>query len=422
MGLGIDLNKDVRTLKELLKTKKKQTALQRWRNTDILFIDEISMESQSIYDIIKQLSLEFRKDTPMKVIMCGDFCQLPPVDHSSNKRNYCFLSPFWSLEKMELILLTENVRQHNDPLADILHSLREGEITTEMLEMLNDRQEVQVDDHDPNHIFLFSSNKEVDEFNNKRSESLNGESIEIKVDISTHNIPQASRDVHIAKTVKMLGLENFKSYRLKIGTPVFLTKNLDIEQGYFNGRRGVVTEFIKGDPVVKFFNSEDQLTVRKYMESRQIDDPINAAVWAGVQVVSYPIKVCWAMTIHKSQSQTFDSVVVDAKNTFDPEQLYVGMSRATCLNGLYLRNFNISKMGFNPKVLDLYRRMNNQINKVKKEVTTEKILEKVTILRNNPTQTISYEKQKRRRVPKEESKTKILPPKKRSKEEGLSEI
>lgn len=331
--LGLGLGK--KTVKELVvNINKKIFIKRRILFLELLIIDEISMLGLSLFEKIDQILSSIRNNSRpfggIQVVFCGDFAQLPPVNDK-----YCFLSPVWKSLTLESVYLTKNYRQIEDqPFQDILNRLRWGICSQEDLDILLDTYHNSFSDIKP--TILYTKNINVQTLNEQKMKELNQEIIVYK------NIFSSEKSKFIAKTQNI-----DETVSLCLGAQVILTRNIDLEIGLVNGSRGIITKIEKERVKVKFKIGEHWISFVK----NDLSDKENMSIWC-----SYlPLKLAYALTIHKSQGMTIDCLEVDLSDTFEYGQAYTAISRAKNLKSIKIINVRTNCFKTHPQVIEFYK-------------------------------------------------------------------
>lgn len=367
---------------------KNKVAVQAWKTTDILVIDEVSMMSQKILEILEEVGRSIRNNTlpfgGIQVIFCGDFYQLPPVGSITEIEtcNFCFESPVWNniFSKENHIELTHIFRQNDPTYIKILQQIRIGELDEESNQILQSfvGRERPIDAIVP--IKLFPIRSKVDQINNIMYSKLETEEKMYKyventkcvIFLDTGDlIPEPTikicsklsvQDIEYTVNQLISNSQIVTELALKIGTLVMCTFNVDIDNGICNGSTGIIESFantINREPMVRWSNG---LITKMEMQWYQSED------FPTIAIGQYPLRLAWAMTIHKIQGANLDMAEIDlGSSIFEFSQTYVGLSRVRSLEGLYLSSFHAHKIKVNPKVKMFY----STIQKKSKEEINE---------------------------------------------------
>lgn len=321
MGVRDDKKLTEDELQDVLENSK---TLQRYQHTEILIIDEISMVSAQLFDNLDTLARVARskKDVPfggMRVIAVGDFYQLPPV-----KGDYCFKSNAWQSGNFKFCNLTEQHRTNDTLFIDILNGIRAGVLTEEHRQHIRDRVIEDASTLD-GVIRLDTHNDKVDQINDMKLSRLTTEP-------KTFTMSDRGDEKYIMQLKK--NCISPEKLILKVGARVIFTRN-DLEYRWVNGTQGEVVEMSTNSVKVKLF------TTGKVVEVNQVDWEYalgygkNKTVKAAI--TQLPLRLAWAITIHKSQDMTLDRAVIDVSRVFATGQAYVAISRVRSLDGVYLQ-------------------------------------------------------------------------------------
>lgn len=325
-GIGI---KDQVKKEELDRIKKNKTTVRRLRETKVLIIDEISMLSGKVLTGISDILKYFKNDPApfggVQIILSGDFFQLPPVSREQlpNREKFAFMAPIWVESQLKVCYLTEQFRQKESMLSDILSSIRARDINQDIVDTLQDK----VNEKDDSEcIKLYTHNADVDAMNaHKLAENIHPES-NFEAETEGRGALVESLKQSVLATPELA---------LKKDALVMFVRN-NPERGYFNGTIGTIEKFDQEDgyPVV---NTNDGRTILAKPEEWTITDEKENVLASYKQV---PLRLAWAITVHKSQGMTLDEAEIDLSKTFEPGQGYVALSRLRNWHGLHLLGFN----------------------------------------------------------------------------------
>ncbi len=310
------------------------------KNMELLIIDEVSMLRADLLDAIDFMMQSVRrKKVPfggVQVLFIGDLLQLPPVirdeEWSTLKKYYngkfFFHSHVIQQNPPLYIELSKIFRQTDDAFISILNNLRNNQISQEDIKNLNEYVQPNFDlKANKGYITLTTHNAKADAMNAQALQDLEGKLEIFKPDV-VDDFPE-----------KIYPIE--QNLQLKIGAQVMFVKNdLSLEKRYFNGKMGFIKSLSKEEILVHFPEENKTIEVEKYEwqnirykvneMTKEIDEEVLGTF------VHYPIKLAWAITVHKSQGLTFDKAALDVSQVFLPGQAYVALSRLRSLKGLIL--------------------------------------------------------------------------------------
>lgn len=335
-GMGVRDNLTQKDLEKLLTTDRIK---RNYKKTKVLIIDEISMLHKNQLDIVDTIARYILNPEHafggMQIVLCGDFFQLPPVSSMKNGIQFAFEALAWKNGNFHVCYLHEQHRQGNDPLLTVLNDIRNGTAGEHTKVPLRTRYKKEPEGS-VIATKLYSRNINVDAINDQALTNLQGPE-----KIFTMTTDGFSALVEGLKK-SCLALEKLK---LKIGAEVMFIKN-DMSGRYVNGTRCVVVAFDKkeGWPIVK---THDNAIIIACPEEWKYEE--NGIVRATLMQV--PLRLAWAITIHKSQGMTLDAAEIDLGDAFEPGMGYVALSRVRSLNGLKLMNLNEVALTVHPKIL-----------------------------------------------------------------------
>lgn len=359
MGIGTgDMPIDVL----ISRIKRKKMYRDRIINTDILVIDEVSMLSGELFEKLNLICQNIRKSNMffggIQVIFTGDFLQLLPV-FNKNKDLYenvddrlIIESPLFNkmFKDENIIILKENFRQKNDSVfINVLLRIRDGTFTEDDVLLLKTRQILP--ENIQEHVHLVSSNKKAQTINETQLNKLKTPQVKYISSYSSSGKDKEIKELLIKELQFQFTQKGINELILKKGIRVMLIKNLDVSLGLVNGAIGTIVDFIPDPsadydiPIVKFDNSNIKHPISVVSWELEIDGCKGTAN-------QIPLMLAYSVTIHKSQSLTLDSAILDLGDCFCDHQIYVALSRLKSLNGLYLKTFNKDKISVNKKMRD----------------------------------------------------------------------
>jgi len=344
LGLGI-CNSSLADI--FINIKKNTNIYKRLVELDVLIIDEVSMLDSLLFEKISDIlcyikshslnDIELLKKPfgGVQVILIGDFCQLAPVNGM-----YCFLSKLWETAKIKIVLLDKLVRQNDDILfQQILQIIRKGKCTDNILKVLNVLKDTQFED-DIIPTKLYPKNINVDKIN----------------DMEVTKLKRAGNKTRIYKAEGSKdNIKNIMKYDVELveNSQIIVTRNIDIYTGIVNGTRGVIKYLHDNSVIIK--DTEGRLHNISYY--KDIIDETNKK--DKYHISHLPLKVSYALSIHKSQGMTIDALEIDlGENIFTCGQAYTALSRAKSLKSIKI--IDVSKQSFkiNPYVKTFYYNVN----------------------------------------------------------------
>ena len=332
------------------------TKLKIMRTLDLLVIDEISMVRADVLDAVDAVLRRTRRSSKpfggVQVLMIGDVHQLAPVAKPEEwevlapyyKTVYFFGSHVLQHTDYQCVELDHIYRQHDTEFITLLNKVRDNKMDDDCIRLLNSRY---VPNFKPveGYITLTTHNAQADEINENRLRSLKSSSLKFGASIKG-SFPQ-----HLYPTKEEL--------ELKIGAQVMFVKNdPNPEKAYYNGKIGRLTGYDKDNDELEVTCGEERIHVSPVVwqnfdytlneNSQQIEE---------VEIGSFtqiPLRLAWAVTIHKSQGLTFDKMIVDAQQAFAHGQVYVALSRCTSLEGLVLKTRINANALINDGIVDYF--------------------------------------------------------------------
>ena len=347
-GIGIKNALDSRELKRIALSK---YISKRVKRAKVLIIDEVSMLSSQTFSMVDAVCREIKKNSDpfggIQIVLVGDFFQLPPIIKTQLKNDtqktllselsglFAYDSPLWRRAKLSVCYLTEQHRQDDSNFLELLSAIRRNNFNDSHLRHIETRK-IAYDSAPKTAPKLFSYNVDVDHVNNEILDTLKGES---KVFTMFSQGPEP--------LVLMLkkGCLSPNTLCLKSGAAVMFTKN-NAKEGFVNGTLGIVEKFAEHtqEPIVKTRNG-------RMIKTQTMDWTIEENGKVRARITQLPLRLAWAITVHKSQGMSLDEATMDLGNVFEFGQGYVALSRLRRLSGLHLLGFNDHAFKVHPEVL-----------------------------------------------------------------------
>ena len=359
-GIGI---KQLVTGKDLRNLKKKKYLRDQFDKVKVLIIDEISMLHKDQLNSINQVLTYCKENNEafggIQIVLCGDFFQLPPIgkygERSSDK--FSFMSTAWQIANFNICYLTKQFRQNDNALANVLEEVRSGNVTQKSMEVLKNAANTTFETGiEPTK--LYTHNEDVDFINNTHLADLPGKSRFFKA--------KTSGDKALIAVLKNTVLTQ-NDMPLRIGAKVMFVKN-NVEKGYINGTLGEIIKYSSvGIPVVKTLDNEK---ITASPEEWSIDDEKGNTLASYKQI---PLRLAWAITVHKSQGMTLDAAELDLGRTFERGQGYVALSRLRDIDRLRLLNFNSVSLMVDALAMKADKRFQELASELDKSTTLKEL-------------------------------------------------
>ena len=349
-GIGIKTKLDKYALDKIASS---EYIAKRVRRTRMLIIDEISMLSNNMLDMVDMVCREIKQNSEpfggIQIILVGDFFQLPPIvkkDFFEEKQNtlirnaksigtFAYHSGAWERTRLVVCYLTEQYRQDDADFLSVLGGIRANNVSPAHRNHITARH-IRANKPPENITKLFSHNVDVDRVNN-------GELSKLKEKVKSFMMSSSGNE-KVVETLKK-GCLSPEKLELKIGAVVMCTKNNPKER-FVNGTLGTVTGFeeFSGYPIIKTRNGRNIIVA-------PMDWTVEENGKIRAQITQIPLRLAWAITVHKSQGMSMDAAVMDLSQVFEFGQGYVALSRVRRLSGLYLLGINEHALKVHPEVL-----------------------------------------------------------------------
>lgn len=330
---------------EAITTKEK--IMRQVKKAQVLVVDEISMLDGKIIDMVNIVCKSIRQSTEafggIQVIFVGDFFQLPPVTRHGDMMRYAFESRGWDDARPLIAYITDQYRQEDEMLLGLLKSIRTNQVEEEHFTLLQEQKEIGYEGIEPTK--LFTHNADVDNVNLGKLRELPGKSRSFKMSGKGNKMMQAGL-VKNCLSPELL--------ELKEEAMVMCTKN-NFEQGYVNGTLGRIVDF----------DIEDGLPVIETTEGKRIK--MEETSWSLAEdnkvlaeVTQIPLRLAWAITVHKSQGMSLDAAEIDLSKAFVFGQGYVALSRVRTLSGLKMLGMSPTALRVDPKIVTIDERFRSE--------------------------------------------------------------
>lgn len=346
-GIGIKENMTEHDI-ELLEGK--QYLWKRFEKARVLIIDEVSMLHAYRLDMVERVCRKFKRNGlpfgGLQVILSGDFFQLPPINKSNepDKKDMILHSEAWRLMNPAICYLTEQHRQEDDILTGILNAIRDNSVDTLHYEQLSSRLNAELlNGIRPTKLYTHNANVDTE----------NGLELSA-IDNDEHIYKMTSSGPDVLVDILKKSCLASDELRLKVGAEVMCIKN-NFDEGYVNGTRGKVVDFLTSDntPVIELYNG-------KTMHAKPQTWAIEEDGRTKASISQLPIRLAWAITIHKSQGISLDNAEIDLSRTFAYGMGYVALSRVRTLAGIRLIGFNPDALRVDPEVLEFDQDLRNE--------------------------------------------------------------
>jgi ATP-dependent DNA helicase PIF1 len=362
-GIGLGTSSVNELVEKIYKnTKVKRRILE----VDTLVIDEVSMLSPDLFDKIETIftiirstcksksffnsSIDNKPFGGVQLILSGDFLQLPVV----NSEKFCFQSEKWETCIDTTIDLTDILRQTDTNFQTILNDIRYGNVTDRAKQMLSSRIGVELkNDFGIKPTKIYTTNNDVNYINEKELNLLNEEGVEFfQYDMEVYLLEYTSNKEQTLEKYRKSCLAP-DTLELCVGCQVMLLANIETDSGIANGSRGVVVKFIEDLPVVKFMNGHERIIEHYTWKIEEGGKDI-------VRITQIPLKLAYAITVHKSQSLTLDCAEIDLSNIFTFGLAYVALSRVKSIDGLKIIDIDFTKIEAHPEAVRYYKKLKEQ--------------------------------------------------------------
>ncbi len=339
-----------------LEPKKKLVKL--IRSMDLIIIDEISMVSAALLDMVRLRTLQSSYEGSVFVV--GDFLQLPPVVKGSNSLHFAFESESWQRFAFKTIVLQHNYRTDDAGFLDVLNAVRFAEVgEAEHLYLHNLIKPIPEDVS--HYTYLYGKNASATLHNQQQLDFIDSDEFCIEVQLVKHDVKTSDKEIERFMTDARIEAK----FRIKVGAPVLFTRNA---WNYFNGERG---EVIRIESSAIYVEKENGYVVKlepvgiskEKWEEKTVDGKKEMLEIPQFTIYQFPITLGFAITIHKSQGMSITDLIIESNEIFAPSQFYVALSRATSPHRLILKqpDRNWKYLAFvHPKAIAFMKRIEEE--------------------------------------------------------------
>lgn len=351
-GLGI---RDELSVQDRAWLKNNDRLSKRYNSTDVLIIDEVSMLHGKRLDMINEACKILRRSEKpfggLQVILTGDLFQLPPVNRGGGRDDFAHTSAAWQELNPKICYLSEQHRQEGDELLGILSAMRDGTLDT----MHHETLQARIGSEIPAGLALtrlYAHNVDVEAINDRHIAALETEQ-------HTYEMESSGRAKYVEQLQKSVLAPELLV--LKKNAEVMFVAN-NFAQGFANGSRGRVIDFKDGAPVVQLQKGGRKVTVEPHSWTLNEDGRERA------RVTQLPLRLAWAITIHKSQGMSLDGALIDLSRSFTYGMGYVALSRVRSLKGLYLSGINSTALELHPDIFEFDRHLRSESSGLADEI------------------------------------------------------
>lgn len=338
-GIGV---RDKLTAMDLEDLEEKSYLWKRIEAAKVLIIDEISMLHHFRLDMIEKVIRSLKRSNEpfggLQVILCGDFFQLPPVARAGEiPARFAYHSDTWRNMNLKICYLEEQFRQSDATYLEVLNAIRDNNVSDKVIGHLKSRFNKKPNvEAEPTK--LYSHNVDVDAENERELSKLGGGTFEY----------------HMLSRGREKLVENLKKsclapevLRLKKGARVMFVKN-SFEKGYANGTLGIVAD-------LNTYTIKVRTARGKMIEVERVKWVVEDGGKILAELAQYPLRLAWAITVHKSQGMSLDAAEIDLSQSFERGMGYVALSRLRSLDGLSLLGMNEMALRVSDEVLEFDR-------------------------------------------------------------------
>lgn len=334
-GLGV---RDFLSRGDILEIAEKSRVKKNAGRASVLIVDEVSMlhhfRLNLLDEILKAVKNSEEPFGGIQIVFCGDFFQLPPVKEPGRETLFAFHAESWKALNLKICYLSEQHRQNDLEYLEVLNSIRDGAVSEKVMKLLESRFCKSDSLELPTR--LYSHNKNVDTENESELLKLSGKESRYEM-ISRGRKP-------LVESLKKSCLAP-EVLRLKEGAKVMFVRN-NFEEGYVNGTLGIVIK-------CGYENIKVRTVSGKVIDAQRESWVVEEDGKIKAEISQYPLRLAWAITIHKSQGMSLDAAIIDLSRSFERGMGYVALSRLRTLEGLHLLGLNQMALKVSEEVLEM---------------------------------------------------------------------
>lgn len=354
--------------------KYRKDKLKLLRELELLIIDEVSMLRADLLDVIDFALRHVRRSQQpfggVQLLLIGDLYQLPPVVREDSEAilSQYYPSPFFfsavALQQTPLLTveLTKVYRQQDEGFLQILNAIRDADISHAELERLNERYQPKFEPKEDSYIYLCSHNRIADRINQDKLAELGGRTYQFEASVFG-NFSESQ-------------YPNEEVLELKVGAQImFIRNDPSSEKKYYNGKLAEISYIGKDKIKAILDGSEEEIIINKETWEQKkyvVDEENNIQEEILGSFEQYPIRLAWAVTIHKSQGLTFDKVIIDAGKSFTSGQVYVALSRCRTLEGIVLKSKITQDVIFSDHRIEIFQEATHANDQLEEILEQEK--------------------------------------------------
>ena len=352
--------------------KYRKDKLKLLRELEILVIDEVSMLRADVLDMMDFSLRHVRRNQQpfggVQMLFIGDLYQLPPVVRDEFILKKYYNSPFffdsYAIKQLPLITieLTKVFRQKDEHFLEILNAIRDGRRDDIDFEVLNKRFDPEFEPKDEAYVYLTSHNKMADEINQTRLKELPGKAY--------------TYEAKVIGEFKETQYPNDATIELRNGAQVmFIRNDASPEKKYYNGKLAEVVHIDEDEIYVRIEGDDEDFKLKREVWEQKaytLDAEKNIKEDVLGSFEQFPIRLAWAVTIHKSQGLTFDRLIIDAGRSFASGQVYVALSRCRTLEGIVLKSKITPEVIFSDHRVENFQDNTNANDRIEEILQVEK--------------------------------------------------